>query len=171
MSNRNREREEEKRIGIMSRKDRARRLEIEALRCICHELGRIATVLERVYFPVFKIAQLDGGNMSAGTITGTPVGGVSTFGETDPAGFVDPVGAVRLWSTSDTVNTSITPSPNNSTVSVAAAATAPVGGSYILTFTDTDASGNLIGTSGPITVPFLPAVVAPPVDFVVNQLS
>lgn len=110
--------------------------------------------------------------MSAGTIKGTPVGGTSTFGETDPAGFTDPSGAVRQWATSDTTNTSITPStdPTQSKVSVSVSSSAPVGGSYVLTYTDTDASGNLIGTSGPITVPFLPAAVAP-VDFVVNQLS
>jgi hypothetical protein len=140
----------------------------EELRGIRRAAERIATVLERAFFPVFKITQLDGGNMSAGQIKGTPVGGTSTFGESDPAGFVDPSGAVRAWATSDAENTSLTPSPDTKQVSVAAAADAPVGGSYVLTYTDTDSSGNVIGTSGPITVPFLPA---PAVDFVVNQLS
>jgi len=112
--------------------------------------------------------------MSAGTITGTPVGTTSTFTATPvPANAVDPVGAVRLWSTSDTVNTALTPSADLTAVSVAAAASAPVPGNYILTYTDTDASGRLIATSGPITVPFLAGTVTgnPPTDFVVNQTS
>ena len=139
-------------------------------------LEEIRDLLYQFLFPLpksFKIQQEN--TMSAGTITGTPVGTTSTFTATPvPANAVDPVGAVRLWSTSDTVNTALTPSADLTAVSVAAAASAPVGGNYILTYTDTSASGTLIATSGPITVPFLAGTGTsgnPPTDFVINQTS
>jgi hypothetical protein len=142
-------------------------------RRIVELLERIAVVLERAFFPIFKITQLDGGNMSKGTgAFSIPVGGTGTFGETDPAGFVDSPGAVRSWGSDDSVNTSLTPSPdaNKTTVAVAVSKTATVGGTFNLSYVDTDSTGKVIGTSGPLLVTFGPAAVAV-ADFVVNQLS
>jgi hypothetical protein len=142
-------------------------------RRIVELLERIAVVLERAFFPIFKITQLDGGNMSKGTgAFSIPVGGTGTFGEVDPAGFTDPAGAVRSWSSDDSVNTALTPSTdaNKTTVAVAVAKSATVGGTFNLSYVDTDSTGKVIGTSGPLLVTFGPAAV-PVADFVVNELS
>jgi hypothetical protein len=152
---------------------------VDVTRNEANELYLIRKILERA-FPeflhanVFQFKQDGGNNMSAGKITGTPVGSTSTFGETDPAGFTDPAGAVRTWTLTDPSN-STTGTPSTDALvaqfSVAAAATAPVGSSYTIQFTDTSAAGVVLTTSGPITVPFLAAVVSAPLDDVVNQLN
>ena len=109
--------------------------------------------------------------MSVGTIKGVPVGGTGTFTETDiPTGAVDPVGSIRTWATSDGANTSITPSADNKSVAMAVSATAPVGGSTNLSFTDVFPDGTQ-ATSGPVPVPYLVGAAPRPTDFRVDQTA
>lgn len=153
--------------------------ELHAQNDEAYELHRIADLFEQFVRFITRppiatkiiITQL-GGDMSAGTIKGIPVGGTGTFGETDPGGFVDPTGAVRTWASDDSVNTTLTPSTDAkvSQVAVAVAATAPVGGSFNLSYVDKDSGGNILTQSGPVPVPFLPAAVVVG-DDVINQLS
>jgi hypothetical protein len=151
--------------------------EIESIqeigRDIVHEFRELRELLHDIFFPrprSFQISQIDGGDM-VGKIIGIVVGAVGVFKETDiPAGAVDPTGSVRKWATDDGVNTAITPSADNTTVSVAVAATAPVGGKFNLSFTDTFPDGTS-ATSGPVPVPFLAAAAPRPTDFLVDQVS
>lgn len=169
------EREELREEILIEREIHLIRLAQEGQLHAIREIVRLLTPGKTV--PKAIITQLNGGtSMSAGTIKGTPAGGTSTFGETDAAGFTDPTGVAvtRKWSLTDPSNsTTGTPStdPKVSQFSVAAAASAPVGQSYTLQYTDTDANGNVLEDSGAVQVPFLPAVVAAPVDAVINQLS
>lgn len=146
----------------------------EGERLIVKEIRKLRHLVEDFLFPPrpqsFQINQI-GDNMSVGKITGIPVGGTGVFSETDlPANSVDPVGSVRKWGTDDSVNTAITPSADNKQVAVAVGASAPVGGQFNLSFTDTFPDGTS-ASSGPIPVPFLAAAAVKPNDFRVDQVS
>ena len=168
-------------MGKQARKElREEEREIESEkgigREIVHELRELTKLLRDFLFPrprSFQISQINGGDM-IGTITGIAVGATGVFKETDiPAGAVDPVGSVRKWLTDDAVNTTLTPSADNSTVAVAVAASAPVGGKFNLSFTDTFPDGTN-ATSGLVPVPFLAAAPPPPnkpTDFLIDQVS
>lgn len=160
MSNRNREREEEKRIGIMSRKDRARRLEIEELRCICHELKRLNEFLRAA--KSFEIKQIGGSGMA---ITGIVLGATGTFTGT-PNGALQ-AGNIPVW-TADDPNVALTPSPAGTGVA-AATSTTDTATSFNLTESGVASDGTPISST--VNVPLLPAAVVPATGFDIEQTS
>jgi hypothetical protein len=129
----------------------------EALRCICHELKRLNEFLRAA-----KSIQITQQGEPMGVINGIVVGGTGTFlGTPLPAG--TSFGTVApVWTSSDTANTSLTPSADGTSVNVAVGTSAPVGGSFTLTatWTATDGSGDV--ATGIATVPYLAAVTPPP---------
>jgi hypothetical protein len=140
----------------------------EEARCICKAFRELISLL----FPVptsIKINQIGGSSDMA--ITGIVVGATGTFQESPsaPPGAVEPAGTTRVWTTSDSVNTALTPSADGTTVAVAVLATAPVGSSFVLTITDTFPDGKT--ATGSATVPFLPVPAPEPTALAVNQLS
>ena len=164
MSNRKELREEKKEVYAMDL------LAIEAagireeLRCVCHQLKRLNDFLRAA-----KSIQITQQGEEMGTINGVPVGGTGIFGGTaQPAG--TSFGSVLpVWTSSDTTNTTLTAAPSLNpdgtySVSVAVAASAPVGGSFTLTgtWTATDGSGDV--ATGTATVPYLAAVTPPPTN-------
>jgi hypothetical protein len=148
-------------------------------------------MLRRIYLHFFghqqpsgvQISQIVGG--IAMSITGTPVGGQSTFeadailnGVADPAGF--PAGSVDTWTVDDpAISVAPDSGPNNSQVVVSVPATdtqgsAPAGSppSYNLTV-----SVQMPGTPAPapltmtVNVPITPAPVPLPTAVAINQVS
>jgi hypothetical protein len=112
----------------------------------------------------FTIYQLRGDFIMA--ITGIVAGATGVFQETPlPIGAVIPAGTIPKWSTSDTTNTSLTPSADGTqcAVAVAAGATIP---SFVLTVSNQDGS-----FPTPVTVPVLQPAPPPQTGFVINQLS
>lgn len=153
----NKERGEEK------RKDRARRLEIEALRCICHELKRLNEFLRAA--KSFEIKQIGGSGMA---ITGIVLGATGTFTETPtPAGGALQAGNVPVW-TSDDANTTLTPSADGTSVNVATS-TADTATSFNLTVSGVASDGTAITSS--VNVPLLPAAVVPATGFDIEQTA
>jgi hypothetical protein len=145
----------------------------EAGKCICHELHELRWLLHAFLFPVprvLQILQIQGDISMA--ITGIIVGATGTFASSPsaPPGAVEPTGTTRVWTTSDSTNTNLTPSADGTSVAVAVAATAPVGGSFNLTATDSYPDGTS-ATSGPVAVPFLAAAAPEPTALSVNQVS
>lgn len=145
---------------------------IEELKALNRTWRRIERDLYEFLFPApraLQISQIIGGKSMA--ITGIAVGATGTFGESPsaPPGAVEPSGTVRVWSTSDTANTSLTPSADGTSVAVAVGTSAPVGGSFVLTVTDTfpDAT-TAVGTA---TVPYLAPPTPEPTALQINQLS
>lgn len=138
---------------------------IEQIERNLHELFHLVKHLYKILGKEqhgFQITQ--GDNMP---ITGIIVGASGVFQETPtPAGAVIPPGTIPQWSTSDTANTTLTPSADGTQVTVAVASTAPAGGSFNLTVTNQDGS---FPTTVP--VPFLPPAVPPQTGFEINQLS
>lgn len=117
----------------------------------------------------FRITQLhpNSTGVTFMPIVGIVVGATGTFTETPtPAGAVIPAGTVPQWSTSDTTNTTLTPSVDGAGVAVAVAATAPVGGSFTLTVANQDGSF----PTG-VSVPFLAPAPPPQTGFEINQVS
>jgi hypothetical protein len=158
--------------------------ESRLLRHILHIERRILATLEsqvqQKKFSV-EIKQIIGGK--AMSITGTPVGGQSTFeadailnGIADPAGF--PAGSVDTWTVDDpaaTVGPDSGPSSSQVVVSIPATDTqgsAPSGSppSYNLTV-----SVSMPGSTSPLTmtvnVPITPAPVPVPTAVAINQVS
>ena len=85
----------------------------KAGKCICHELHELRWLIHAFLFPVpraLQISQIIGGQ--AMPITGIIVGATGTFASSPsaPPGAVEPAGTTRVWTTSDTVNTVLTPS-------------------------------------------------------------
>jgi hypothetical protein len=111
----------------------------------------------------FSIQQLfEGENMA---ITGIVVGATGVFQETPtPPGAVIPPGTKPVWTTSDTVNTALTPSADGTQVSVAVLATTTIT-TFNLSVSNQD--GSFLTT---VAVPVLPAIVKQ-TGFVINQLS
>src|ERR1700690_2592303 len=138
--------------------------ELAELRRIRHDLDLLVSVLVHHIPPQTGFTIYQGDHMS---ITGIVVGATGTFAATVlPAGAVIPAGSVPVWTTSDTSNTSLTPSADGMSVAVATSAAAPVGGSFILTITNQD------GTfPTPVTVPYLPAAPPAQTGFEVEQTS
>jgi hypothetical protein len=144
-------------------------------KCVCKQLHDIRWLLHEFLFPVptsLTIIQL-GGSMSTTPITnpGVVVGTTALFGEVPsaPPNAVEPAGTTRVWTTSDPTNTALTPSSNGSQVNVAVAATAPVGGSFVLTATDTFPDSTT--ATGSLTVPYLPVPAPEPTALSVVQLT
>lgn len=98
-------------------------------------------------------------------ITGIVAGSTGVFQETPtPQGAVIPAGTVPVWSTSDTANTTLTPSADGTTVSVAVSASAS--GSFDLTVANHDGS-----FATKVTVPILPPPPPAQTGFEINQIS
>lgn len=143
-------------------------------RALLRDAERIANALEAIErFLVpralgFKISQIIGGIIMQGDIKGIVLGAVGTFtGVPVPAGGL--TSGVPTWS-SDDPNTSLTPSADGSSVSVATsdADTAP---SFNLTQSGADGKGNPISST--VNVPLLPGA-PPPVQasgFDIKQIS
>ena len=144
-------------------------------------LRRILSVLQRIagdaeHLPRgLVIGQLDifGGSVMA--ITGVPVGGQGTFGETpQPPGSAFPTGTTFTWTSSDTANTSLTPSTDGTKVAMGVAAGATVGSSTVLTCSaQMPAVGGTTPppVTGSGTVPYMPAVVPTPTSMSIDQIS
>jgi hypothetical protein len=115
----------------------------------------------------FTISQLKGTNIMP--ITGIVAGATGVFQETPtPPGAVIPVGTIPQWSTSDTVNTALTPSADGTQCAVAVAATATIS-TFNLSVANQD--GSFLTT---VAVPVLPAPPPPPpaqTGFQIDQLS
>jgi hypothetical protein len=117
---------------------------------------------------IFQIGE-NMGTPAPGTITGTPLGGTSTFGIVFNGALQ--AGSVPQWSVTDPL-ISITPSADGMSVAVAAGA-GDTNPSYVLTNTALSSDGvTTITTTA--TVPLLPAVTPPPTPAtqgVITQLS
>lgn len=113
----------------------------------------------------FRVDQIKGNHIMP--ITGIVVGQSGVFQETPtPPGAVIPAGSIPVWTTSDTTNTALTPSADGTQVAVAVSASAPVGGSFVLTVTNQD------GTfPTPSTVLFLASAPPAQTGFQVDQIS
>jgi len=127
-------------------------------------------LLKLLLYPVpreLEIFQLKTGDDMA--ITGSVPGTTSTFQETPsaPPNAVEPAGTTTVWTSSDTANTTLT--PNGNKVAVAVGSAAPVGGSYVLTATDTFPDGTT--ATGSATVPYLAPPTPEPTALQINQLS
>lgn len=103
-----------------------------------------------------------------GTINGIVKGSVGTFTETpSPAGSSLQAGNVPVW-TSDDPLTTLTPSADGTSVSVATSA-ADTAASFNLTVSGVSSDGTAISTSA--NVPLLPPAVVPAKGFDINQTS
>ena len=115
----------------------------------------------------FHVSQLQGDNKMP--ITGIVAGSTGVFQETPtPQGAVIPAGTVPVWSTSDTANTTLSPSPDGTQVSVAVAPGATIT-SFDLTVANQDGS---FPTT--VSVPVLAPPPPPPpaqTGFEINQVS
>lgn len=153
---------EEIRDILGSQKPRQTGFSIEQLRTIqvSHDKGK-------TWCDYPSINQIHTAGVTIMPIVGIVVGATGVFTETPtPAGSTIPAGTVPQWTTSDTVNTTLTPSADGTSVSVATATTAPVGGSFTLTVANQD------GTfpTG-VSVPFLAPAPPPQSGFEINQTS
>jgi len=138
----------------------------DLLEHILHEVRSIRHFQQSV--KELKISQFSGG--FAMPITGVPVGGTGTFQESGlPAGSVFPTGTSFAWTSSDTANTTLTPSTDGTQVAVAVGSGATVGGSTTLSCVATLPGGGTV--SGSATVPYLPAAVTVPTSIQIDQLS
>ena len=136
------------------------------LDAILHEIRKLRHFLEKP--KELKISQVSGG--FAMPITGVPVGGSGVFQESGlPAGSVFPTGTTFLWSSSDTANTSLTPSTDGTQVAMAVGAGATVGGSTTLSCVATLPGG--VSVSGSATVPYLAGAPVVPTSIQIDQLS
>ena len=144
----------------------------EELRCICRELTGIHEQFRKfnefVRFPKLILISQQGEEM--GVINGIAVGGTGTFTETpQPAG--SSVGSqVPVWTSSDSANTSLTPSADGSSVNVSVGAGAPVGGSFTLTATVTSADGSQTA-AGSANVPYLAGASNFPTSLDITQTA
>lgn len=124
--------------------------------CVCHELKRLNEFVRAV-----KSFVLTEEGLPMGVIDGIVVGATGTITATpQPAG--TSVGSVvPTWTTSDTANTSITPSADGLSVAVAVGAGAPVGGSTTVTISATSPDGTVTAT-GSAVVPYFESTPPPP---------
>jgi hypothetical protein len=135
--------------------------EIE-LAVLIREVREIIVLLKRQQG--FTISQRKGHHVMP--ITGIVAGAVGVFQETPtPTGAVIPAGTIPVWSTSDTVNTALTPSADGTQVSVAVLA-----GTTITTFnlSVSNQDGSFLTT---VAVPVLPGSVVAQTGFQIDQLS
>jgi hypothetical protein len=139
----------------------------DLLKCICHELRRIRELLHDFLFPAakgFTISQLGENGMA---INGIVKGAVGTFIETPtPAGGQLQAGNIPVWSSDDT-QTTLTPSADGTSVSVATSASDPAT-SFNLTVTGVSSDGTKITATA--NVP-LTAAVVPATGFTISQTS
>jgi hypothetical protein len=135
----------------------------DALWCICHELRSINEFLREV-----KSFEITGEGMSTSALA-IVVGTTRIFDLTDiPSGSVLPAGVIPAWTSSDTANTSLTPSADGLKCAVAVGASAPVPGGFNLTVSATLPDGTT-PTSGPQPVAYQAAPVVEPASFGITE--